>query len=368
MEELNKKIIWNAVSAYFLVFISIALLMGKGRYINHNFVKNHAKSAFILHISLWIILFVMSYGFFESITVFTYSVNTIITAILVLMVFSGILFGMYKAHKWETVTLWEMFHHASSWKKYVTKNKSEDIQESDAIIMILSHIPFLGYIVGTRNSDMPHMRDILQLNFLVTLTAVLLLIVGYSSLASLLMLAYIIYWVAQSIFLVTQGSIASFWLDGFPTVEEKYILQKTTIRYILNTLNKKIFVPFKDIRARKSLQRIQDEKDSELHMKSPYTYIARNIIILAILFIACAVYFGWNSPVLILFLFPITYLIWHSERKAYKMPYIYDIYAAITYTINRIKHIFSRAKTLKNTTTKETIKMPDKNTETKKES
>lgn len=367
MEELNKKVIWNAVSAYFLVFISIALLMGKGKYINHDFVKSHAKSAFILHISLWIILFIMSYGFFESITVLTYSINTIITAVLMLIVFSGILFGMFKAHKWETVTLWEMFHHASSWKKYVTKNKSEDIQESDAIIMILSHIPFLGYIVGTRNSDMPHMRDIIQLNFLVTLIAVFFLIAGYNSLANILMLVYIIYWVAQSIFLLTQWSIASFGLDWFPTVEEKYILQKTTIRYVLNTLTKKVFVPFTDIRAQKTLQRIQDEKDSELHIKSPYTYITRNIIILAALFIACAVYFGWNSPVLILFLFPITFLIWHSERKAYKMPYIYDIYATIANIFTAIKHTFSKAKTLKNTTKTETI-IIDKNIEIKKES
>lgn len=188
------------------------------------------------------------------------------------------------------------------------------------------------------------------------------------TLANLIMLAYIIWSVAQSISLITQGSIVSIGLDILPTVEEKYILQKTTLRYTLNTLNKKVFVPFREIYKQKTLERIANENASETSLKSPYTYILRNSSILIIVFIACALYFGWDSPVLILFLFPTTYLFGYSERKAYKMPYIYDIYAAIAYTLYKIKHIFSRAKTLKNTTKSETITMSEKNTETKKES
>lgn len=368
MQELNKKVIWNAVSAYFLVFVSLTFLISKKPYLNHDFVKSHVKSAFILHLLLLVIWFVMSYGFFEGINILTYSVNTIITAILMLIVFSGILYGMLKAHKWETVTLGEMFHHASSWKKYITKNKSENIEESQAVIIILSHIPFLGFIIGTRNRDISHMRDVLQLNFLVTLLAVIMLIFGYMTLANLSMLVYIIWSVAQSISLITQGSIVSIGLDIIPTVEEKYILQKTTLRYTLNTLNKKVFVPFKEIRTQKTLQKIADEKASEISMKSPYTYIIRNVSILVILFLACALYFGWDSPVLILFLFPATYLFGYSERKAYKMPYIYDIYAAIANTLYTIKNIFTRAKTLKNTTKSENIKMWSINHEIKKES
>lgn len=368
MEELNKKVIWNAVSAYFLVFVSLCFLISNKKYLNHDFVRSHVKCAFVLHILLLVIWFVMSYGFFEGINILTYSLNTIITALLLLLVFSGILFGMYTAHRGERVTLWEMFHRASSGKQYLTKNQSEGIWESEAIMMILSHIPFLGFIVGTRNKNLAHMRDVLQLNFLVTLFAVMLLIFGYSSLANIIMLVYIIWSVAQSISLVTQGSIVSIWLDIMPTVEEKYILQKTTLRYVLNTLNKKVFVPFQEIKNQKIQERVIDEEISLKNIPSPYTYVIRNTSILIILYIICIMYFGWNSPVLILFLFPACYLFGYSERKAYKMPYIYDIYAAITYILYTIKHIFSRAKTLKNTTTKETIKMPDTNTETKQES
>jgi len=97
-----------------------------------------------------------------------------------------------------------MFHHASSGKQYLTKNKSDNIEEQQATIMILSHIPFFGYIVGTRHSEIPHMRDVLQLNFLVTLIACILFIFGYTSLANIIMLAYIIWSAAQSISLMTQ--------------------------------------------------------------------------------------------------------------------------------------------------------------------
>jgi len=355
MEELNKKVIWNAVSAYFLVLVSLTFLVSKQKHLNHDFVKSHVKSAFALHALIWIILFIMSYGFFESIHVLTYSLNTIITAILMLITFSGILYGMFKANKGQTVTIGEMFHHASSGKQYLTKNKSENIQEEQAIIMILAHIPFLGYIVGTRHKEIPHMRDVLQLNFLVTLLACALFIFGYTSLANIIMLVYIIWSVAQSISLATQWVIVTFGIDAIPTVEEKYILQKTVLRYVLNTFNRKVFVPFNTIHQQKKEQREKDEQESEKNMKSPYSFKIKNLVILIALFIGCSVYFGWDSRVLILFLFPFTYLFWHSDRKAYKMPYIYDIYALISWILYKISHIFSTAKKLKNTNIHEKI-------------
>jgi len=256
----------------------------------------------------------MSYGFFESIYVLTYSLNTIITAVLMLLTFSGILYGMFKANKGQTVTIGEMFHHASSGKQY-------------------------------------------QLNFLVTLLAFALFIFGYSSLANIVMLVYIIWSVAQSISLMTQWVIVSFGIDALPTVEEKYILQKTVLRYVLNTFHRKVFVPFDTIHQQKKEQREKDEQESEKNMKSPYSYKIKNLIVLIALFIGSSVYFGWDSRVLILFLFPFTYLFWYSDRKAYKMPYIYDIYALISLILYKITHIFSTAKKLKNTNIHESIVM-----------
>lgn len=368
MEELNKKVIWNAVSAYMMVLVSVTFLFSKKKYLNHPFVRSHVRSAFILHVSLFIIWFIMSYDFFSSITILAYSLNSIITAILFLCVFAAILYGMRKAHLWQSVTMWEIFHTASWSKKYITKNTSENIQEHDAIKMILAHVPFLGYVVGTRNIHLTHMRDILQLNLIVTLCATLLLIFGYSSLANIVMLVYIIWSVMQSISLVMNWNVASIWIDILPTVEEKYILQKTIIRYILNTLNKNIFVPFSEIKQQKIQERKDDLIASEKSMKSPYSFIIKNSIVLLALFIWCMMVFGIDSPVLILFLFPVSYLFWYSEQKVYKMPYIYDIYDLVSRILWKIWHIFSQAKKLKNTTKTESIKLWDTPVEVKKES
>jgi len=357
MQELNKKIIWNAVSAYMMVLVSITFLFSKQKYLDHPFVKSHVKSAFVLHLLLFLVWFVMSYDFLNSIIILTYSLNTIITAWLFLSIFWAILYGMMKAHKWETVTLWEIFHTASSGKNLVTKNTSENIQESDAVIMILSHVPFLGYIVGTRNKHHPHIRDILQLNLIATLIAALLLIFWYTSLANIVMLGYIIWSVAQSISLIVSWNIVSLNLDIFPTVEEKYLHQKSIYSYVVNTLKKGTFVPYKDIYMRNTHVRAQKEELAEKNIPYKNYYIIRNAISLWILFVACIYYFWYSSPVLILFLFPIFYLIWYSERKAYMMPYIYDMYAFISLWLYKIFHMFSRAKELKNTNTSQTIKI-----------
>ena len=48
LENINNKIINNAVSAYLMLFISWMLLINKSNpYINNDFVKNHTKSSII---------------------------------------------------------------------------------------------------------------------------------------------------------------------------------------------------------------------------------------------------------------------------------------------------------------------------------
>lgn len=83
----------------------------------------------------------------------------------------------------------------------------------------------------------------------------------------------------------------------------------------------------------------------------------RNSIVLAILFCISILIFGLDSRLMILFLFPLTYSFGHSERLAYKMPYIYDIYSCVSHIFYKLSHIFYKTKELKNTTKSETIKM-----------
>ena len=52
-ENINNKIINNAVSAYLMLFISWMLLINKSNpYINNDFVKNHTKSSIIIHLMI----------------------------------------------------------------------------------------------------------------------------------------------------------------------------------------------------------------------------------------------------------------------------------------------------------------------------
>jgi hypothetical protein len=49
--NINQKIINNAISSYFMMFISIIFLFNKkNELLNNNFVKSHTKIAFLIHL------------------------------------------------------------------------------------------------------------------------------------------------------------------------------------------------------------------------------------------------------------------------------------------------------------------------------
>lgn len=357
MQELNKKIIGNAVAAYFMVFVSIFFLWSKKPYVNHEFVRSHVKSAFTLHILMAIMLFVMNYPFLRSVHLLWYSLNTIITAGLSLCIFWGILYGMYMAHSSKTVSIWEIFHKAGTSKGFISTSWSEKISEENSLVLILAHVPFLGYIVYPRHKQVAHIRDISQLNFVTTLVSVLVFIAWYTSLASLIMLAYIIYSVFQSIRLTIEDEITTFNLDIVPTVGEKYILQKSLFTYIWNNLKKNSFMPLSKIIAEKTLAAENREKKDIQALTWKQSFQLRNAAVLVALFVITILTLSWNSPVLILFLFPLCYALWYRERKAYRIPYIYDIYAFITNIFFHIWSIFHKTRKLQKTQIKETVKM-----------
>lgn len=357
MEELHKKVIWNAVSAYFMVFVSVFFLFSKSKYINHPFVKSHVKSAVSLHILMWVMLFIMSYPFLRSIHVLWYSLNTIITASVSLSIFAGILYGMYMAHKWKTITLWEMFHSAWVSKNLISTESTQKIGEENALILILAHIPFFGYIIYPRHKNVSHIRDISQINMIITLISVLIFIGGYTSLASLIMLFYIIYSVFQAIRLSIQDEISTLNLDIIPTVEEKYILQKSLFTYVWNNLKKKRFIPLKEIIAEKMLQYQKQEASDEVSLTKKQSFHTRNYIILTILFIISIIIFSWNSSILILFLFPLFYGIWYKERRAYRMPYMYDMYSCFSGIFSKIWQLFHKTRKLQKTQINQTVTM-----------
>jgi hypothetical protein len=87
--ELHKKVIGNAISAYFMIIVSISFLWSKSPYINHPFVKSHVKTALPLHILLLLMLFLMGFDIADGISLFGIaSLNDIITCILGIGIFA----------------------------------------------------------------------------------------------------------------------------------------------------------------------------------------------------------------------------------------------------------------------------------------
>jgi len=343
--------------SYFFVGICILFLLNKDPNISHPFVKGHVKSAFILHIMLAWVLFIMSYPFLDSIQIYNYSLNSIITASALMLLFAWILHGMYMAHIWKRVTLWEIFKNIWVSNRVMQKNVSEEISEDSKALLITAHIPLIWYLIYPENKTVPHIRDIVTLNFLASLLALFIFIIGYSSLASLIILGYTVWSVFSGVKLVVENTITTPNLDYIPTAEEKYILQKSALTYIYNTLTKKSFTNFTTIVEQKNQAYAQRRKTELAWVKWPHIIFMRNIIMLVVVFIIALPLIIVNSKVLLLFLFPVFFLIGYKNTPSYIMPYVYDIFIFIRYVYRKTIWLFVWARKLQKTNIKETIKI-----------
>lgn len=384
--SLPKKVVWNALSSYFLIFVSLAFLRSSDPNLNHPFVKNHVKVAFILHLLLGFIIFLMSYPFFDSIYFFDYSLNTIITIILLLSVFTGIIYGGFQAYQWKTLTLWEMLRDLSWGKKILQESSTKHLWEEHALTLVLAHIPFIWYVFAGRHPDLPHMRNITMLNMIVTCMSSILASLWSISLASIVMLLYIIWSVLQSIRLMSSHELQSLNIEKIPIPREKIILQKSFLIYFWNSLRKKTFIPFSDIKESENLSRqnmkqdlikkLSSKKQSSLPKIIYYipfinliwifflsykeqVHIKNGLILTFIIFVLILT-FGINSPLLLLTWIPLCYGIWNLSDDAYLMPYVYDISESIWSLWKKLSHIGRKTKQLHNTEKKVTIKIGEK--------
>ena len=99
--ETNRKVIGNAMIAYFLLFICITFFFNKeNKYINNTFVKSHVKTAFLLHILFLLVYIVfISFNVGRSLSIIGLSLNSIIASALFIGLFGILMYGMYQAHK-----------------------------------------------------------------------------------------------------------------------------------------------------------------------------------------------------------------------------------------------------------------------------
>lgn len=383
---LHKKIIGNAVVSYFLIFVSLSFLWSKQKYLDHPFVKSHVKVACILHVLLLGVIIIMSYPFLESITLFEYSLNTLITILLLLSIFTGILYWAFTAYKWDTISIWEMFQSVGGVQGFFKESSSETLWEESTLILVLAHIPFVWYIFAARHPQLPHMRDISMLNMMITILGIFLTVIGSISLASIIMLGYTIWSVYQSIKLILSHEFSSINTLIIPTPREKFILQSSLLSYVGNSLKNNRFVPLKEIiTSRKNTftkkvlhkqQEIQQLKASPIpswifytpfingigifFLKSQDTHHIQHGLIITFITIILILLFGYQSPVLLFVLIPICYGIWHLDQKSYMMPYIYEVAQWIKNLFLKIFYLGRKTRELQKTDKKISVKIGEK--------
>ena len=353
--EQNKKIIWNAVSAYFMIFISLLFLFNKdNKYLNNSFVKSHTKTAFIIHVMFLVTYIVfVSFWLWKEFSVLWYGVNTILASVIFIGLLAMLLYGIYRANKWEVLTADELL--TLSRQDTLVEVEKKNFNEQEKISIILSYIPFLWYIVYGQNYENPILKNINKIALIAWVFIALLFVFSSYNLALLFSLGYIVFVVFNCIVLVSKDELVKININKIPTPEDKIIIQKSLWEYMSRYFWKKQFIELKKIVARKKQERVTEEKKSTEalsklssvslpakliyipffvliylpQLKSKQNLHIKNSLWISLWIILSWCIFGISSSVQIFALFPIAYGIWFIDRLWYRMPYAYEMYEII---------------------------------------
>lgn len=387
-ENINSKIKNNAIYSYLLPIINIVLFFNKNNpYINHPLVKNHSKTAILLHfkIILFYIIFI-HFWIFESNNIFGYWLNFIIYDIILIIIFLFSIMWVYKAYKWEMYKITENL----IMKKYVSEisieiNQDTKISEKDKLSIVLSHIPFIGYIIGSKIKSKT-IENILKINLFVSIIIFLLLLIWKYNLISLLSLLYIIYCCFIAINLYIKDELLVINLPYYFLPKGKIRLQKNIIKYLKNYI-KWDFIEFNKIQKEALEKEELEKKEDENIIKELKDYDKKYLIYLpiinlllikkldtkkrfhiinglvisfiAILLINLNLFWYINSDLFLFLLFPICFGIWKINDNTYKMPYIYETYLLLKKIASIISFGYSDIKRRKNEVKEVNIKIKD---------
>lgn len=355
--NISEKVKGNAVSAYLMVFISWLFLLNKtNTNINNSFVKTHTKTAMLIH--LW---FLITYLIFISNSLFAwYSflwfwINNIITDIIFLWLLILLIIWIYKAKNGETFNISKNLN-ISKTKNILDIDWNGKVTEKEKITILLSYVPFIGYINFAKYSENKTIQEWVRLNIIVSLIIILLFIFWHSNLATLFSLVYIVLITFIWINLFARDELISIKLPSILSPSNTYIWFIIVKDYLKNYFNSENFKWF-NITYKKNIERFENnEKQNEENLKSKkelklpkfliyipilnliflffkntkYSFHIINGIIITLLLIINTIlgsiwYFNTNLNILLLF--PILFWMWYINYKlAYKMPIIFDIY------------------------------------------
>ena len=390
--EQNKKIIANAVSAYFMIFISLAFLFQKkNTYLNNSFVKSHTKTAFIIHM-MFLITYVVfvSFGLGKEFSVLWYWVNTILASVIFIGLLAMLLYGIYRANKWEVLTADELL--TLSRQDALVEVEKKNFSEQEKVSIILSYIPFLGYIVYGQNYTNQVLKNINKIALIAGIFITLLFVFSSYNLGLLFSLAYIVFVVFSCTVLISKDELIKINIDKIPTPEDKIVIQQSLLSYLWKYFWKKDFIELKKIIETKKQERIlAEKKDTEIfwkltdvslpkkliyipflvliyipQLKSKQNLHIKNSLWITLWIMLSWCVFGIDSSVQAFALFPIAYWVWFIDRIWYKMPYAYEAYEIIFEKILwKIFWVFKKWEKLHKTEKREKLiaKAPTKTSE-----
>ena len=364
--ELNAKTVNNAVSTYFFICCSWLLLFIKtNKNIDNTFVKSHIKSSSLIH--LWIIItyiLFVSNSIFWSFNILWFPLNHIIAASIFIWLLWILIFGMYKAHnkqifgKNDVKIIFKI-------DNLIDINKDEKINEKDKLTILLSCIPFIGFLIFPKNKEKIIIQNIIKLNLIITVIIMSLYIFWNINLSNLLILIYTIYVIFIWINIFIKDEIININLNKIPSLEELQIIIKSLKIYLFNYFKEKNFDNLGNIindviQKSKIEQEVKQKKLETLNeikipkfliyipvinlififvRKTKYKYHIINWITITIILIIIFIlkYIGYiNSNIYLLIIIPIIFGMWYIKNYLpYKMPFIYQIYEVV----NKIKNI-----------------------------
>jgi len=374
-ENLSNSVIWNAISAYLMIFVSWLFLFNtSNKNINSDFVKWHTKSATMIHLWFFITYIVfINFWLFSSISILWIRLNNIITDVIFLWLISLLIIWIYRARKALSFNLSSDIS-ITKYKNGEQKNISIldidwnwETTEKEKLSILLSYVPFIWFINYWKYRENKNIQEATRLNVTISLIIILLYYFNHWNLANLLSLLYIILIVFIGINIFVKNELLQIILPKFFSPEKIHFLIIVSMKYLKNYFNDNKFKDFKTLLDEENQINIQNEQKfldllntkNDLKQAKFLVYIPFiNIIFLFIrntkysfhiingimitfttsVIMILSYFTNINNYIYYIILFPILFWIWIINYKLdYKMPFMFDLYIFLSKILSILK-------------------------------
>mgnify|MGYP007124594829 CR=1 FL=1 len=383
-KEQNSKIIWNAISAYFMIFVSGLFLLNKqDALLNNNFVKTHTKSALMIHIGFFITYFTfISYGIWNSIFIGSFALNYILTSLSCIFLLGMLLFWIFTASKWEIFSLWDIIKFSKIQRVLEVENQRTQLEERDKLDILFSYIPFISFYIAAKHTNNSYIVHGSRGTLFLTVILILLYNFHHTDIVLFLILIYLIYIVFIGLNLFTTGNILQIRYSKIFSPEYKFLYTRALYRYLKNYISwqqlqtishyqQEIIEENKiiNLKDNEKLLTLPDLKFPKVLIYIPifnllyifikenkYSSHIRNGVVISILFLISFLILKFSALSYgFLYLFWIISLYWIGNihtKPVYKMPYIYMFYTALMKIRGKTKEANAKYNVEKNVTLK----------------